>query len=66
VSNANAAAAKQRRLAAGRLTDLDIVLVSDEQGNCASCRADPYERYLPWEYAQFVFFGVKRVPQFAR
>ncbi len=33
------------------------VWVSDERGECAILRADFYERYLPWKYAQFCLAG---------
>ena len=38
-------------------TEIDVVWVSDETGNCTILRADLYERYLPWEYAQFCLAG---------
>jgi len=38
-------------------TEIDLVWVSDETGNCTIWRADLYERYLPWEYAQVCLAG---------
>ena len=37
--------------------DVDDVVVSDNRGGCTIDRADLYERYLPFRYAQFFLAG---------